>query len=411
MPNTIIPYVSSISQPAIICFMNIRKLTLTTFFVVFAVLVGFTATLAYGEESFKARIVELSSEKCVDFEREEYEGTDDDCVKITLLPVSGIEQRDQVESLVNLTHNPLFETQKYKEGDIVFVNAIERVTADPSADSEGQGVDVEYYIVEVDRSKGLVPLVLVFLVLVVAIGRVRGASSLLGLAISVFAVFGLLVPLILQGKDPLLFGGLIATGILLVSVYLSHGFDRKSTLALLGILVAVIITILVAVGFTALSRISGFGTEEAYFLVEKAGVEISMSKVFIASIILGTVGILDDVAVSQVGFVKELKRANPDLGAKELFTRSMVIGRDHIASMINTLFLVYAGAALPLVLLFQLSGLSFGEIIHYEQFAEEIVRTVVGSIGLVLAVPISAFIASESYAKKTPTTNAESASV
>ena len=348
------------------------------------------AVEAYGEETFRARITSIEEGKCKDYSPEEYPESEGNCVKVTLIPVSEEDGNELFEIIEDVTYDSVFAAQGYKKGDIVFVTQMDA------------GENTVFSIVEIDRASGLIPLAIVFLIVVLVVARVRGATSLLGLGISIFAIFGLLVPIILKGKDPLIFGGLIALAILVASIYLSHGFNRKSTLALLGITMAIVLTLIIALIFSSLTRISGYGSEEAFFLVESTGIQLSMSKVFIASIILGTVGILDDVAVNQVGFIRELKKENPSLDAKELFSKSMALGRDHIASMINTLFLVYAGASLPLVLLFKLNGVVFGEIIHYEQFAEEIVRTIVGSIGLVLAVPITAFIASESYAKKPP---------
>lgn len=370
----------------------INKSILAIVLVLFSFAFSSTLVFAYGEDTFKARIVNMESGKCKNFDSESYAESDDDCVKLTLRPTSEDVEVETFEILQNVTSDQVFESQGYRESDYVFVQSME-------AGEEGSE-EVEYSIVELNRSAGLIPLVILFLILVIVVGRVRGATSLVALGISIASIFGLLVPLVLHGEDPLLFGGLIAIGILFVSIYLSHGFNRKSTLALLGIAGSIVLTVFIALIFSSLVRITGFGSEEAFFLSQSSGVKIDMAKVFIASMILGTVGILDDVAVSQVNFIKGLKEQNPELGAKELFKKSLALGRDHIASMINTLFLVYAGASLPLVLLFQLNGVEFGQIIHYEQFAEEIVRTIVGSIGLILAVPITAFIASESYAKK-----------
>jgi uncharacterized membrane protein len=143
---------------------------------------------------------------------------------------------------------------------------------------------------------------------------------------------------------------------------------------------------------------SGFATDESLFLSFLEGVDVQ--GLLLAGAVLGAIGALDDVTVTQVSTVFELKRANPNLGASDLFQGGLRVGRDHIASTINTLLLAYAGAAMPLLLLLTLSNLNLSLAANSEVVAIEIVRTVVGSIGLVAAVPITTFLAARTAASR-----------
>lgn len=356
-----------------------------------------TSSPSYAEEcpdcedqgqNVKAKITSVSNDKCGVLAPEEYPESEEECVLVFAEITSGDEKGKVVEVVENLTDNARASSQTYKAGASIWIN---------SSTVAGKSV---YYIVEVDRSFGIWLLAGIFIALVLVIGRLQGLTAILGMLLSVVTIFGLVVPLILKGKDPILFGGIAAFIILTASIYLSHGLNKKTTLALGGTTVALIVTLIISLVFSKLLKLTGFGTEEAFYVIGTTDVPISMYKVLIASIMISSIGILDDVTVSQVAVIESLKEENPGLSANELFVKSMKVGKDHIASMVNTLFLVYTGSALPLVLLFKLNGVSFAEIIHHEQFTEEIARTLVGSIGLVLAVPITARIAAESYAKK-----------
>jgi uncharacterized membrane protein len=199
--------------------------------------------------------------------------------------------------------------------------------------------------------------------------------------------------MILSGTSPVtasIFGSSI---IMTISIFLSHGFNRKTAIALVGTLISLAVTGILAAIYTKASQLTGFSTDEATFLVQLTDKPLNMQGILLASFIIGGIGILDDITVSQVSTILEIFKANPVFNWRELFTRSMKVGRDHIASMVNTLVLAYTGSALPLVMLFIATGAGFFEIINSEIVAEEIVRTLVGSIGLVLAVPITSFIA------------------
>jgi len=253
--------------------------------------------------------------------------------------------------------------------------------------------DDQYYLNDFVRRPALLLLFGLFVALVLAVARWNGVSAIIGLATSFLIIFSFILPNIEAGYDPILvaIGGSLF--IILISFYLTHGFSSKTTVAVIGTFLALIATGVLAHIFSQLTRLTGFATEEVAFLQAIKGSDFSAQGLMMAGIIIGTLGVLDDITISQSSIVKELIRANPKLGKAQLFSRAMNVGKDHIASLVNTLVLVYTGAALPLLLLFMDSQYKLMQIINFEVVAEEIVRTLVGSIGLVLAVPITTIIA------------------
>ncbi len=213
------------------------------------------------------------------------------------------------------------------------------------------------------------------------------------MGISVLAVAGFIVPGIISGNDPLvvcLIGSLL---LMTASLYLVYGWTWKTHVALAGLTISLAVTALRAVLFANLGHLAGFGSEEASYLVHLGQMQVNLRGVLLGGIVVGAVGGLDDVAVNQASATFELKRANPQLGWAQLFRHSMVIGRDHIASMTNTLLLAYVGASLPLFLLMASLDIPVAQTLNREFLAEEIVRTLVGSLGLILAVPVTSLVA------------------
>jgi uncharacterized membrane protein len=168
----------------------------------------------------------------------------------------------------------------------------------------------------------------------------------------------------------------------------------KTHSAVLGVLISLVITGLLAHFFVNLTRLTGFGSEEALFLVQQADAQINVRGLVLGGMLIGALGVLDDLVTTQASAVFELHAASPSLPLADLFRSAMRIGQDHVAATVNTLVLAYAGAALPMLLLFSLSGQQYGYLINLEFVTEEIVRTLVGSLGLILAVPITTSLAS-----------------
>lgn len=271
----------------------------------------------------------------------------------------------------------------YKIGDLVRFH-----------DDNGVTVVTEKY-----RLPSLVSLFALFVLVVVLVSGWHGLRSLLGLAFSFVIIFQFVLPQIVVGSNPIVVALLASIVILSVSYSLSHGINTKSVVAIIGTLISLIITGILASLYGSLAGLTGLGSEEAGFLLDTLPKE-SFYKLLLAGVIVGSLGVLDDVTISQASIVEELRLANRKLGFADLYHRAMNIGHDHIASVVNTMVLVYAGSSLPLLLLFLASELGYIDLLNYEALAEEIVRTLVASIGLVSAVPVTTILAAYWYSGK-----------
>lgn len=250
---------------------------------------------------------------------------------------------------------------------------------------------LQYQFADFQRRGTLLWLAILFAVVVVGFGGWRGAASLIGLAASVVVLLMFVLPAILDGRSPVLVAVVGASAIAFLALYTAHGFNRMTTVAVIGMLAALGLTAALSAVVVVASRFTGFAGEESSLLSLFGTVDVR--GLVLAGIVLGAAGALDDVTVTQASAVWELRAANASLGSGELFRRGLRIGRDHIASTVNTLLLAYAGAALPLLVLFVLSQESLGSVANSEVVAIELVRTLVGSIGLVAAVPFTTWLA------------------
>lgn len=250
-----------------------------------------------------------------------------------------------------------------------------------------------FLIADQVRTDALLILFIIFIILVIAISKWQGVGSLLGMAVSFLVIIYFILPKIAGGANPILIAILGSLMIIPATFYPSHGLNNKTTIAVFSTLIALIVTGFLASFFIGFAKLTGLSSEEAGFLQAMNPELFNMKGLLLAGVIVGVLGVLDDVTVSQVSIVQQLKIANPNFKIGELYKSSMEVGRDHISSMVNTLVLVYAGASLPLLLLFNDAAKPFSELVNYEIIADEVVRTLVGSIGLILAVPISTFLA------------------
>jgi uncharacterized membrane protein len=256
-----------------------------------------------------------------------------------------------------------------------------------------------YSVTDFVRTTGLVKLLIMFIVIILLVSGRTGIRSLLGLFFSFTVIFKFVLPQIVLGSNPLSVALVASLIILFVSYYLSHGINDKSTIAIAGTFAALSLTGILAIIFSCLAKLTGFGNEDVAFLIGQIP-RGNLYNLLLAGIIIGSLGVLDDITISQASIVAELADANHKLTFWELYKKAMNIGHDHISSLVNTLVLVYAGSALPLLLLFIQSNASPLELLNYEPVAEEIVRTLVGSIGLVAAVPFTTMIAAYWYDSK-----------
>ncbi|MEU9110647.1 YibE/F family protein [Streptomyces sp. NPDC048483] len=252
--------------------------------------------------------------------------------------------------------------------------------------------DLQYSVSDVDRTFPMWVLAAIFAFAVVIVGRLRGVLALVALAASFVVLTLFILPAILQGSNPLVVAVVGGSAIMLIALYLCHGLTARTSVAVLGTLASLLLISLLGSVFIGWALLTG-NTDDTTGLVHSLYPGIEIRGLLLAGIIIGSLGVLDDVTVTQTAAVWELKEADPSAGWRKLYSAAMRIGRDHIASVVNTLVLAYAGAALPLLLLFSIAQSSVGTVATSEVVAEEIVRTLVGSIGLVASVPLTTLLA------------------
>jgi len=256
------------------------------------------------------------------------------------------------------------------------------------------GGDQESYIItDFNRINYLGFLLIIFSIMSILIGKKYGFYSLIGMCISFAMIFKFILPRILDGGNPVLITVLASFVIVPVTFYLSHGLNKKTHVAIVSTFIALIITSIFAALSVKLANLTGFSSDEAMFL-QIGNSSINMRGILLAGIIIGFLGVMDDVTVAQAGIVMKLAKTKRNMSVPELYHNAMDIGRDHITSMVNTLVLVYAGASLPLLLMFIRSSEPALDVLNTEIIADEVVRTLVGSIGLIISVPISTLLAS-----------------
>lgn len=249
-----------------------------------------------------------------------------------------------------------------------------------------------YSLIDFERGPPLLILAIAFMVLVVLFGRLRGALSLVGLGASLAIVLIFIVPAILDSKPPLVVALAGSMAVMLVTISLAHGVGAKSITAILGTSVSLLLVGLLAVIFTSAANLTGFSSEEAT-LLSASDSSISISGLVIAGIIIGALGVLDDVTISQASTVIALRAANPKQSLGRLYQRAIDVGRDHVSATVNTLVLAYVGSSLPVLLILGSGEMGFTQAVNMEIVAKEVVATLVGSIGLIAAVPITTLLA------------------
>jgi uncharacterized membrane protein len=249
-----------------------------------------------------------------------------------------------------------------------------------------------YQVQDFQRGTSMLWLVTLFTAAVLLLGRWRGLASLVALGFSFLVLVVYLFPAILTGRDPVIVGVLAASVIMFGVLYLTHGVSARTSSAVLGTVLSLALIGVLGIAFSAATQLTGLDDDTGN-LIRVLGHGVDARGLLLAGMIIGALGVLDDVTVTQTSAVWELRRANPALGAWALYTAAVRIGRDHVSSAVNTLALAYAGAALPVLLTFSLSEQVFGTLITAQNIAQEVVRTLVGSIGLVAAVPITTAIA------------------
>jgi uncharacterized membrane protein len=298
------------------------------------------------------------------------------CTEITVRLTSGTDMGTSVTQ--TLTPD---QTAVYVTGEKVVMDY------SPSAP-----VALRYTVEDADRSVPVAVLAGVFALAVVLVGRLRGLAALVALAISFLVLTFFVLPAILNGENPLAVAVVGGGLIMLLALYLCHGFSARTSVAVLGTMVSLALIGGLGEVFIQLTRLTGNTSDETAF-VHSLFPGIQLPGLLLAGVIIGSLGVLNDVTVTQASSVWELRAANPDLGVRALYRAAIRIGRDHIASTVNTLVMAYAGAALPLMLLFSLSHRGVWQVATSQIVAEEVVRTLVGSIGLIASVPLTTGLA------------------
>lgn len=295
---------------------------------------------------------------------------------------------DQGGSPVKVVINPdVAESHGVKPGDqIRYLNL-----SNAQGASAGQGSPA-YIFVDFVRTLPIVLLALLYAVVVIAVARWRGLRALIGLVGAYFVLVSFMLPGLVEGKPPLLLALVGSTVIMIGVLYFAHGFSARTSTALLGTIFGLAITSLLAAWATDAANLAGVGNHDAATLVNTSA-NISISGVILCGLIISGLGVLNDVTITQSSAVWELYELAPATSARKLFTSAMRIGRDHIASTVYTIAFAYAGAALPILIIVMLYDRPLGDTLTSAELSEEVIRTLVGSIGLVLAIPVTTLIA------------------
>lgn len=269
-----------------------------------------------------------------------------------------------------------------KEGQKFYMNYLRTINGDEI-----------YSVRDIDRRATLFWLTVFFAGVVLFFGKWQGLRSLLSLAGSFLVIIFILIPLLMKGFNPIMVSILIGALILGVAIFFTHGFNMRSAVAFLGTVISICLTGILAYLSIKVLNLSGFFSDETVYLNFGTKGILDFEGLLLGGIIIGVLGVLDDVAITQVAVVSEIKKTAEKISAKELYKKALNVGHEHISALVNTIVLAYTGVSLPLLLWFSQSDASFGKIINNEVFATEIARTIVGSIGLILTVPITTFLA------------------
>jgi len=252
---------------------------------------------------------------------------------------------------------------------------------------------VNAYFVDYVRTTPILWLTAIFAIAIILISSWKGIRALLSMAFSLYIIIGYIIPHILIGEDPLRVSIIGSIILLAVSLYLTYGWTLKTHAAVISMILVLILTGALSGLFVVFAKLNGTGDENVMFLMQLMETPINLRGLLLGGMIIGALGVLDDLVTTQASAVFELHHANPSLGFRGLYSSAMRIGQDHVAATVNTLVLAYAGASLPMLLMFSLGRGDYGYLVNFSFIAEEIVRTLVGSLGLIAAVPLTTAIA------------------
>lgn len=328
-----------------------------------------------GAPEVSGTVATIDREPCA----EEFADDVNGCGTVTVLVTSGADEGQEVTVALP---NGLGAPEIAEGDDVVLIKTI-------GADGES------YAVVDHQRAAGMWLLVSAFVLALAAFGRWRGVRALVGLALTFTLLLFFVVPAILSGEPPLLVAIVGAAAIALTVLYLTHGFTLSTTVAVLGTLVSLALTgVLSALTVSAL-HLTGITDDLSMSL--GTTFTVNMEGLLLAGIVIGSLGVLDDVTVTQAATVDEIGSANPAYGTRELYSAGIRVGRSHIASVVNTIILAYAGSSLPLLILIIANNESLGGVVTDQLIAQEVVRSVVATLGLIAAVPVTTWLAALTF--------------
>ncbi len=340
------------------------------------------ATVGSGDtrqEFFKARIMKITNEG----EEIALDGIKTFLQSYELKAIDGQWKDRQI--LVENSEFNIIGPDAFKPGDVLLIGH--------SVTDEGQDY---FYVVDYVRESAMYILAFLFVGMVLLIGRMKGLKAIVSLAVSFVVIIWFILPQIVHGADPVLISVIGAIIITVLSLYITYGFKYFTHVGAASIGLSLIITVIFTKIFTEWTKLTGNVDDNATLLSQMLGANFNVKGLLLAAFIIGAIGVLDDVVINQISLIEELHRTDKSLTWQKLFQKGLKVGVDHISAIVNTLFLAYVGASLPLMLLFsadQLSKYDYSTIINVEIISTEIIRTLTGSLGLIFAVPIATFIA------------------
>lgn len=262
---------------------------------------------------------------------------------------------------------------------------------------EHNGVD-QYYYISLNRSPIIIVLILLFVFALVFLAGRKGLKALLSLFLSFILLFFVFIPMLVAGFDPIWTTLLFGTFVLAVSLFLTHGFNHQSLTSFLGSLSSIVFAAILLYLVVEFSRLSGLLSDDIQYLQLELGESLKMVRLVSAGIIIGILGVLDDITITQVAVVRELS-SQKGISPYEIFKRALRVGRDHISSLVNTLVFAYIGATLPMIMLVSLMSTPWYILLSQEFIFIEIIRSLIGALALTLAVPITTWLASFVFLK------------
>ncbi len=320
--------------------------------------------------TFKAKIIKTSEG------RQENVGFSDVLAKYQNLEVKFLNgpEKDQVV---------IFESDfpNIKEGQKIYINH-----------NIHSGNDV-YTVTNIDRVNSILFFVLLFIFAIIIFGGWQGFRSVISLGFSFITIFYVLMPVLLKGYNPILSSFVIASAILFLAIFFTHGFNKESGVAYGGTMISVLLTSFLAMAAVKITNLSGFVGDESTYLNMNTGGTLNFSGLLLAGIIVGVLGVLDDIAITQASVVTELFNTDKNLTRRQVYIKAIRVGKEHVSALVNTLILAYVGTSLPLLLLIKTYDYNIQTILNLEGVSTEIIRAIVGSIGLIMTVPIVTLLA------------------